>query len=89
MMPSKGNQALTRKMKSILVLSANQPKKAEPIPPNPNIKPKRFCSKDHRQSHFPIKTHRRNIMSMDMVIYRAYIQRPETQSKKQMITMVW
>ena len=33
MMPSKGNQALTRKMKSILVLSANQPKKAEPIRP--------------------------------------------------------
>ena len=42
MMPSKGNQALTRKMKSILVLSANQPKKAEPIPPNPNIKPKKM-----------------------------------------------
>ncbi len=30
-----------------------------------------------------------HLLSMDMVIYRAYIQRPETRSRKQMITMVW
>ena len=50
------------------------------------LKPKQIL---FERPHFQTKTHRRNIMSMDMVIYRAYIQRPETRSRKQMITMVW
>ena len=40
MMPSSGRYALTLKINSMLVLSASQPKKAEPKPPKPNIKPK-------------------------------------------------
>ena len=40
MMPSNGKKALTWNINSILVLSANQPKKAEPKPPKPNISPK-------------------------------------------------
>ena len=42
MMPSNGRKALTWKMNSILVLSASQPKKAEPRPPRPNIRPKKM-----------------------------------------------
>ena len=42
MMPSNGKKALTWKMNSMLVLSASQPKKAEPRPPNPNISPKKM-----------------------------------------------
>lgn len=42
MMPSNGKKALTWKMNSMLVLSASQPKKAEPRPPNPNINPKKM-----------------------------------------------
>ena len=42
MMPSRGRKALTWKMNSMLVLSANHPKKAEPKPPKPNISPKKM-----------------------------------------------
>ena len=42
MTPNNGRKALTWNMNSILVLSANQPKKAEPIPPKPNISPKKM-----------------------------------------------
>lgn len=42
MMPSNGRKALTWKINSMLVLSANQPKKAEPKPPKPNISPKKM-----------------------------------------------
>ena len=38
--PSNGNNVLILKTNSILVSSANQPKKADPIPPSPNINPK-------------------------------------------------
>ena len=40
MMPNKGKTALILKIKSMLVISASQPKKAEPNPPKPNIRPK-------------------------------------------------
>ena len=40
MIPSNGRKALTWKMNPMLVLSANQPKKADPKPPKPNISPK-------------------------------------------------
>ena len=42
MMPSNGRKALTWKINSILVLSASHPKKAEPSPPSPNIRPKKM-----------------------------------------------
>ena len=42
MMPSNGRKALTWKMNPTLVLSASQPKKAEPRPPKPNISPKKM-----------------------------------------------
>lgn len=42
MMPKSGNHVLTWKINSILVLSANHPKKAEPMPPSPNINPKKM-----------------------------------------------
>ena len=38
--PNNGNNVLILKTNSILVSSANQPKKADPIPPSPNINPK-------------------------------------------------
>ena len=38
--PSRGRNALAWKMVSMDVLSASQPKKAEPIPPSPNMSPK-------------------------------------------------
>ena len=41
-MPSSGRNALTLKMNSTLVLSASHPKNAEPMPPKPNIKPKKM-----------------------------------------------
>ena len=41
-MPSSGRNELTRKMKSMLVWSASHPKKAEPMPPSPNISPKKI-----------------------------------------------
>ena len=40
--PINGSQVLTWKINSILVMSASQPKKAEPMPPKPNIKPKKI-----------------------------------------------
>lgn len=40
--PSNGSHVLTWKMNSMLVKSAIQPKKAEPMPPNPNISPKKM-----------------------------------------------
>ena len=36
----RGSRLLMRKMNSMLVLSASQPKNAEPSPPMPNISPK-------------------------------------------------
>ena len=40
MTPSSGSSELMRKMYSMLVRSASHPKKAEPMPPRPNISPK-------------------------------------------------
>ena len=42
MIPKRGKKALTWKINSILVLSASQPKKAEPRPASPNINPKKI-----------------------------------------------
>lgn len=42
MIPNRGSSALTLKINSILVSSASQPKNAEPIPPRPNISPKKI-----------------------------------------------
>lgn len=42
MTPNKGRNALTWKINSMLVLSASQPKNAEPRPPKPNISPKKM-----------------------------------------------
>ena len=46
MMPSNGRKALTWKINSMLVLSANQPKKAEPKPPRPVLFSYRFYNQD-------------------------------------------
>ena len=39
-MPSRGRSVLTWKIVPMLVRSASHPKKAEPMPPRPNIRPK-------------------------------------------------
>ena len=41
MMPNRGRSVLVLKMNSMLVWSASQPKNAEPMPPRPNISPKK------------------------------------------------